>query len=76
MLPRHQHNKKIKHLHERCLRLIKNDKLSSYEELLEKDLSVSVHHRNIQCLTAEMLQVKHGQSCEIVTDIFIQTTQE
>ena len=30
-------NNKIKHLHERCLRLIYCDKNSSYEELLEKD---------------------------------------
>ena len=30
-------NNKIKHLHERCLRLVYNNKLSSYEELLEKD---------------------------------------
>ena len=67
-------NKKIKHLHERCLRLIQNDK--SYEELLEKDEPVSVHHRSIQSLAIEMLQVKHGQSCEIVIYIFTQTTHE
>ena len=58
------------------LRLIQNDKLSSYEELLEKDVSVSVHHRNIQSLAIEMLQIKHGQSREIVTNIFTQATQE
>ena len=29
-------NKKIKHLHGRCLRLTQRDKLSSYEELVEK----------------------------------------
>ena len=75
MLHGRQNNKKIKHLHERCLQLIQNDKLSSYEELLEKDWSVSVHHRNIQSLAIEMLQVKHGQSREIVTNI-TQTTQE
>ena len=61
---------------ERLLRLIQNDKLSSYEELLEKDVSVSVHHRNIQSLAIEMLQIKHGQSREIVTNIFTQATQE
>ena len=76
MLHSCQNNKKIKHLHEKCLRLIQNDKLPSYEELLEKDWSVSVHHRNIQGLTVEILQVKHGQSREIVTGIFTQTTQE
>ena len=32
-----QNNKKIKHLPEGCLHLIQKDKLSSYEELLEKD---------------------------------------
>ena len=53
-----QNNNKIKHLHERCLRLIHNDKLSSYEELLEKDGSVSIHHKNIQSLATEMFSDK------------------
>ena len=61
---------------ERCLRLMQNDKLSSYEELLEKDGSVSVHHGNIQSLAKEMLQIKHGQSRGIVTDTFTHVTQE
>ena len=69
-------NEKINHLHERCLQLIQNDKLSSYEELLEKDWSVSVQNKNIHNLAIEMLEVKHGQSREIVTAIFTQTTQE
>ena len=61
---------------ERCLRLIQNDKRSSYEELLEKDGSVSVDHRNIQSLVIEMLQIKHGQSHEVETNVFTQVTQE
>ena len=60
----------------RNLQLIQNDKLLSYEELLEKDWQVSVYHRNIQSLVIEMLQIKHGQSCEIVTNIFTQVTKE
>ena len=75
MLHSRQNNNKIKHLHERCLRLIHNDKLSSYEELLEKDGSVSIHHKNIQSLAIEMFQKNHGQSPENVSDIFAQTTQ-
>ena len=47
MLHIRQNNNKIKHLHERCLHLIYDDKLSSYEELLEKDGSVSSHHKII-----------------------------
>ena len=57
---------------ERSACLIQNDKLSPYEVLLEKDGLISVHHRNIQGLTIEMFQIKHGKSCKIVTDIFIQ----
>ena len=51
------HNNKINRLHERCLRLIHNDKRSSFEDLLEKDNSVSIHHKNLQALANEMFQV-------------------
>ena len=37
-------NGKINRLHERCLRIIYSDKQSSFEMLLEKDGSVSVHN--------------------------------
>ena len=75
MLHSHQNYNKIKHSHERCLRLIQNDKLSSYEERLEKDGSVSIHHKNIQRLVFEIFKIKHKQSPEIISDIFGQTTQ-
>ena len=75
MLDSSQNNNKIKHLHERCLRLIHNDKLSSCEEFLEKDGSVSIHHKNILSLAIEMFQIKRGHSPEIVCDIFTKTTQ-
>ena len=61
---------------ERCLSLVQNDKLSSYEELLEKAGSVSVHHRYIQSLAREMFQIKHSQPREFVADIFTKVTQE
>ena len=73
MLLSRQNNSKTKNLHERCLRLIHNHKLN--QELLEKDGSVWIHHKNIQSLATEMFQIKHGQSPEIVSDIFAQTTQ-
>ena len=50
MLHSCQNNEKIKYLHESCLKLIQNDKPSSYEQLPEKDWSVSVHHETIQSL--------------------------
>ena len=41
-----RNNKKINKLHEKCLPLIYSDKKSSYEKLIEKDGSVSIHYRN------------------------------
>ena len=49
-------NNKIKRLYDRCLSLIYSDRISSYEELLDKDNSVSVHHRCLQKLATEMFQ--------------------
>ena len=45
---------KISNVQERCLRLIYSGKRSSYEELLENNRLVSIHHRNIQLLATEM----------------------
>ena len=75
MLHSRQNNNKIKHLHERCLRFIHYDTLPSYEELPEKDGSVSIYHKNIQSLAIEMFQTKHRQPPEMFSDIFAQTTQ-
>ena len=60
-------NNKINRLHERCLRIIYNDKRSTFKELLVKDNSVSVHHNNIHVLAIEMYKVANGISPEIMT---------
>ena len=49
-------NNKINHLHERCLRVIYNDKISSFKELLERDGSVPKHNRNLQILATGCLK--------------------
>ena len=48
---------KIKRLHEKCLRIIHNDKASLYEELLTKDSSVPLHHEKLQKLVVENYKV-------------------
>ena len=63
-------NNKINRLHQRCLRVVYNDKTSSFEQLLENDNSVSIHHRNIQTLAIEMYKVTNGLSPEIMNEIF------
>ena len=64
--------KKINRLHERCLKIIQGDKQSSFEELLEKHSSVSIHDRNIQILPAEMYEVSKGMSPPQVTELIEQ----
>ena len=56
---------KISKLHERCIRIIYNDKQSSFTELLEIDSSVSVHIRNIQILATEMQKLINNLSPSI-----------
>ena len=58
-------NNKINKLHERCLRIVYSDNTSSFEELLETDNSVSVHHRNIQVLATELYKIVNGLSPEV-----------
>ena len=47
---------KVNRLHKRCLRLI-YDTRSSFEELLRKDSSVSVHNRNLRALVTEIYKI-------------------
>ena len=63
-------NNKINKLHERCLRIVYSDNTSSFEELLETDNSVSVHHRNIQVLATELYKIMNGLSPEIMKEVF------
>ena len=63
-------NNKINKLHERCLRIVYSDNTSSFEELLETDNSVSVHHRNIQVLATELYKIVNGFSPEIRKEDF------
>ena len=53
----HTNNNKIKRLHEKCLRIVYNDKQPSSNKLLKKDGSVSIHTRNIQILAPEMYKL-------------------
>ena len=64
-------NNKINRIHERALRITYKDKSSTFKELLEKDNSVSIHHRNVQKLAIEIYKVLHGFSPPILNDIFV-----
>ena len=47
------------------------DKRSSLEDLLEKDNSVSIHHKNPQALAIEMFKIHTKTSLEIMQEVFL-----
>ena len=59
-------NNKINPLHEKCLRIVYNEKLSCFEELLDKDGSVTTNKINLQVLVTEMFKVLQV----LVTEMF------
>ena len=63
-------NNLINKLHECALRLVYNDKSSSFRELLERGKSFTIHERNIQVLLTEIFKVKSRVASEVMTEIF------
>ena len=59
-------------MHKRALSLVYKNFWSSFSELLEKDKSVTIHHRNFQTLADEIFKVKKTMAPEILTEIFPQ----
>ena len=69
-------NGKINKLHQCCLQIIYSGKQSSFERLLEKDGSVSVHNRNLQILATDRYKIKNDLSTLIVTELFKQRKEQ
>ena len=63
-------NNRINRLHERSLRIVYNDYNSTFEELLMKDNSVSIHHRNLQVCATLLYKIINNKSPELLTNIF------
>ena len=63
-------NYKINQLHYRALRIIYRDNISSFNELLLRDGSFSIHIRNIQSLTIEMFKVFKGLAPSFMDNVF------
>ena len=63
-------NNKINRVHERTLRCVYEDEISTFESLLQMDGSLSIHHRNIHALCIEMFKVNKNIGTEIMSNIF------
>ena len=63
-------NNLINRIHERALRIAYNDYESNFNQLLEKDNSVTIHHRNIQSLATEIYKTLNNLNPIFMKEIF------
>ena len=64
-------NARINRIHERSLRIVHNNYVSTFNELLTIDKPFTIHHRNVQSLAIEMFKVINDISPVIMKDIFV-----
>ena len=64
-------NNKINNIHEKTLRIVYQDKKSSFETLLKCDKSTSIHTKKVQYLVTKLFKVKNDLSPEITKEIFV-----
>ena len=51
---------RINNIHERALRIVYRDYVSTFQQLLKQNKSVSIHQRNLQILATEIFKAKNG----------------
>ena len=71
MLHSRRLNNKIDYIHEKVLKITCQDNTSTFQELLNKDNSVSMHQKNLQVLATEMFKIHRGLSPEILRETFM-----
>ena len=65
---------KVNSIHERALRITYQDNTSTFQELLNKANSVSIHRRKLQVLATEMFKIQRGLSPEILRKTSVSKT--
>ena len=65
-------NNKINRINERASRITYNNKLSSFQDLLDRENSVTIHHRNIRTLAIETFKVLHWLSPPLLNEVFVE----
>ena len=64
-------NNRINRIHERSLRIAYKDDVSTFEQLLAKDKSFTIHERNLQRLATEIYKAKNDLSPTFMKTVFI-----
>ena len=65
-------NNKINRLHERALRIVYDDNVSTFDQLLAMDKSFCIHHQNIQRLLIEIYKALHDISGNSLKELFVE----
>ena len=72
------HSRRLKNeindIHERALWITYHDSTSTFQELLNKDNSVSIHHKILQVLPTKLFKTHRSLSLEIPKEIFVSKT--
>ena len=63
-------NARINKIHERALRIVYSDNISSYEQLLENSGYIKIHHNNLKALAIEIYKALHNPSNSLMSNLF------
>ena len=66
---------KINKLHERALRIVYNDTIMSFEELLVKDQTFTTHYQNTQSLAIDMYKAVNNLPGGNLSEFFVRNNQ-
>ena len=69
-----QTNDKINKLHEMALRIVYNETITSFEELLIKDKTLTIQHQNIQSLAIEMYRAVNNLPGGHLREFFVRNS--
>ena len=64
-------NNKINNLHEKALRIINDDDVSTFDQLLAMGKSFCIHHQNIHRLLIKIYKALHNISESILKELFV-----
>ena len=66
---------KINKLHKRALRIVYNDTIMSFEELLVKDKTFTTHYQNTQSLAIDMYKAVNNLPGGNLSEFFVRNNQ-